>query len=142
MPPDYVVSLNATAYYANLTSETPLDTAVFYLQLSINLNIVPEMNICNVVLRFNQNQLVQRLFEFEHGQNNVYDATEDLQTIGSQGVVRTSLNLVALPAENEYPVDVDMTIRVSLLYMVSPSVYLTNDTSARGIASVVMAPGE
>ena len=99
------------------------------------------MEICNVVLRFNQNQLVQRLFEFEHGQNNVYDATDDLQTNGSQAIVRTSLNLVELPAANEYPVDVDMTITVSLLYKES-SVFLTDDTSARGIASIVMAPGE
>lgn len=134
-----MLSLNATTYYANLTSETPLDTAVFYLQLSINLNFV--MEISNVVLRFNQNQLVQRLFEFEHGQNNVYDATDDLQTNGSQAIVRTSLNLVELPAANEYPVDVDMTITVSLLYEES-SAFLTDDTSARGIASIVMAPGE
>lgn len=134
-----MLSLNATTYYANLTSETPLDTAVFYLQLSINLNFV--MEISNVVLRFNQNQLVQRLFEFEHGQNNVYDATDDLQTNGSQAIVRTSLNLVELPAANEYPVDVDMTITVSLLYEES-SAFLTDDTSARGIANIVMAPGE
>ena len=134
-----MLSLNATTYYANLTSETPLDTAAFYLQLSINLNFV--MEISNVVLRFNQNQLVQRLFEFEHGQNNVYDATDDLQTNGSQAIVRTSLNLVELPAANEYPVDVDMTITVSLLYEES-SAFLTDETSARGIASIVMAPGE
>ena len=137
---NYVLSLNATTYYANLTSETPLDTAVFYLQLSINLSIVPEMAICDVVLRFNQNQLVQRLFEFEHGDNNVYHAINDLQSNGSQTIVRTSLNLTELPAANEYPVDVDMTITVSLLYMVS-NMYFTDDTSARGIASIVMAPG-
>ena len=91
---------------------------------------------------FNQNQLVQRLFEFENGEGSSYSGLSDLQSGSDELVVETTLILVELPAADEYPVSVDMTITVTLFHKCgSATMFCANDTFARGMAQIVMFPG-
>ena len=91
---------------------------------------------------FNQNQLVQRLFEFENGEGSSYSGLSDLQIGSDELVVETALILVQLPAADKYPVSVDMTITVTLFHKCgSATMFCANDTYARGMAQIVMVPG-
>ena len=138
VPTGYVLSLNATRFYANLNSETPLNSSVFHIQLSINLQITPQAAINDVAFRFFQNQLVQSLFEFENGlERDKFEATDYIQNIDDEtGVINATIILVALPAEEDYPVNIDMTISVSLFSNI------VHSNSTKAVGDIVLAPGE
>ena len=141
VPTNYVMSLNATRFYANLSSETPLNSSVFHIQLSINLLAVSRADIIEVTFRFNQNQLVQGLFEFRDGmESNRFVATNYIQNLDDEtDVIDATINLVALI----YPIDIYLTISVSLLYTVpGPQGFETDFKSAKGVGSIVLASGE
>ena len=137
---DYILSLNATQYYANLNSETPLNTTAFHIQLSINLDLVTLSDIDELTFRFFQNQLVQDLFEFEEsGESNRFVATDYIQAANDEtGVVNAPINLVTLPEDSLYPIEIYMTVLVSLLYSTS----IASSTTAKAVGSIVLAPGE
>ena len=112
VPADYRAALNASIYYANISSDTPLNTPVFRIRLSMNANENP----LDISIRFFQTVPIQNLFEFEGSSNNILDVSSgELQTVGNDRIFDTSINLVADPdtefpdAEN-YPVQLDLTI--------------------------------
>ena len=141
VPSDYILSLNATQYYAHLNSETPINTSAFHIQLSINLSAVALSDINDIAFRFFQTQLVQELFEFENGgdSTNTLVATDLVQSAtDNTGIVDATIVLVNLPNESDYPIELDMTVSVTLLYSNTVAV----STTAKAVGSIVLAPGE
>ena len=135
------MSLNATQYYAYFNSETPINTSAFHLQLSINLSTVPLSDIDDIAFHFYQTQLVQELFEFENGDDgtNTLTATDLVQSAGDDiGIVDVKIILANLPDESDYPIELDMTISVTLLY----SSNIVVSMMAKAVGSIVLAPGE
>ena len=119
VPTDYRAALNASIYYANISSDTPLNTQIFRIRLSINANENP----LDISIRFTQTVEIQNLFDFEGGSNNkrIDISSEDLQTVGNDRIFDTSINLVADPATEfpdaeDYPVELDLIIIVALLF--------------------------
>lgn len=138
VPNDYIISLNATRYYAKLDSETPVETPAFHMELSINLDTVTVSDIDEIRFRFFQNALVQNLFEFENGtEMNIFVATDYVQSTDDEtGIVSATILLVTLPEADEYPIEIDMTLSV-LIYANS----LVNTVTAKAVGSIVLAPG-
>ena len=81
---------------------------------------------------------MQSLFEFENGlEKDKFEATDYIQNIDDEtGVINATIILVALPAEEDYPVNIDMTISVSLF----SNIVYSNSTKAVG--DIVLATGE
>ena len=139
MPADYRAALNASIYYANISSDTPLNTPVFRIRLSINTNENP----LDIFIRFFQTVQILNLFEFESGiggSNYIDISFGDLQTDGSEWVFDTSINLVADPAtefpdEDDYPVELDLTIIVALLF----DDFSTTEDSSDGLGYILRA---
>ena len=137
---DYIAILNATVYYAEISTETPMNTPVFRIRLSIN----EDRNPVDVLLRFNQNQRIQDLFEFENGENNGIEASfpSDFQLIGNEYIFDTSINFVAdqtaLDRIDSYPLELDISITLSLL-LFNLSTY---GDSAKAIGSLFLPPGK
>ena len=135
------MSLNATQYYAYFNSETPINTPAFHVQLSINLSTVPLSDIDDITFRFYQTQLVQELFDFKNGDDdtNILEATDLVESAGDDtGIVDATIVLVNLPDESDYPIELDMTISVTLLY----SDNIVESTTAKAVGSIVLAPGK
>ena len=115
---NYRVALNASIYYADISSDTPLNTPVFRIRLIINANENP----LDITMRFFQTAQIQNLFEFEGSSNNTIDISSgDLQTVGNNRIFDTSINLVAHPATEfpdaeDYPVELDLTISLVVLF--------------------------
>ena len=115
---DYKAALNASIYYANISSDTPLNTPVFRIRLSINANENP----IDISIRFFQTAQIKSLFEFEGSSNNTIDISSgDLQTVGNERIFDTSINLVADPATEfpdaeAYPVELDLTIALVVVF--------------------------
>ena len=115
---NYRAALNASIYYANISSDTPLNTPVFRIRLSINANENP----ADISIRFFQTAQIKSLFEFEGSSNNTIDISSgDLQTVGNERIFDTSINLVADPATEfpdaeAYPVELDLTIVLVVLF--------------------------
>ena len=118
VPADYRAALNASIYYANISSDTPLNTPVFRIRLSINANENP----IDISIRFFQTVQIKSLFEFEGSSNNRIDISPgELQTVGNDRIFDTSINLVALPATEfpdaeDYPVELDLTIALVVVF--------------------------
>lgn len=140
VPNDYIISLNATRYYTNLDSETPVETPAFHMELSINLGRVTLSDIDEIRFRFYQNALVQNLFEFENGTGmNTFIATDYVQSAdGETAIVNATILLVTLPEAGDYPIEIDMTL--SVLINVN-SLSLVNTITAEAVGSIVLAPG-
>lgn len=145
VPTDYIISLNATQYDVYLNSETPVNTTAFHMQLSVNTSTLPLSDIVEITFSFSQTQLVQSLFEFEHGDGeNQYVATNDIISLEADtGVVSTSIVLVTLPNDAYYPIDIDMTVSVHIIYTDgSPGGYAVKSMTVKAVGSIVLAPGK
>ena len=111
VPTGSQIALNATIYYANISSDTPLNTPVYRIRAIID----SALNQIDIVFVFGQTQQINALLEFQGGMDNTISITEsDLTTIGNMRVYDTSINLVAEPGtefmEDEYPVELDIEI--------------------------------
>ena len=141
VPADYRAVLNASIYYANISIDTPLNTPVFRIRLSINANENP----ADISIRFFQIAQIQNLFEFEGSSNNRIDISPgDLQTVGNGRIFDTSINLVAHPATQfpdaeDYPVELDLT--VSLLVLFSPD-FSVIEFNSHGLGYILQATGK
>ena len=119
VPADYRAALNASIYYADISSDTPLNTPVFRIRLSINTD---EEDPLDISIRFTQTGQIQNLLDFEGSSNNTIDISSgDLQTVGNNRIFDTSINLVAHPATEfpdaeDYPVELDLTISLVVLF--------------------------
>lgn len=138
---NYILSINATQYYVYLTSETPVNTTVFRMQLSINLD-TELSNIITISMTFSQNILVQNLFEFVNGSDNEFDATDYVQSItANTGIVKASISLVEHANDNIYPIDIAMTITALVVFTNSQGTIEATSTTAMAVGSIVLAPG-
>ena len=121
-----------------------MNTPVFRIQLSINEAEMP----VDVVLRFNQNQRIQDLFEFENGDNSAIEATfpSDFQLSDSDNeyTFDTSINFLADQTVldgidiDSYPLRLDITVTASIL-LDDLSPY---GVHAQAIGSIFLAPGK
>ena len=140
VPADYRAVLNASIYYANISSDTPLNTPVFSIRLSINANENP----VDITIRFSQTAQIQSLFEFEGSSDNRIEVSSgDLQTVGNDRIFDTSINLVADPAtvfpdEDDYPVELDLSIILVVLFDDFSTVADFSD----GLGYILRAPGK
>ena len=141
MPADYRAALNASIYYANISSDTTLNTPVFRIRLSINANENP----LDISIRFSQTVQVQNLLDFEGSSDNRIDiSSEDLQTVGNDRIFDTSINLVVDPATEfpdaeDYPVELDLTIALAVLFSSDIS---TAEANSEGLGYILQPPGE
>ena len=141
VPADYRAALNASIYYANISSDTPLNTPVFRIRLSINTNENP----IDISIRFIQTVQVQNLFEFEGSSNNTIDVLSgDLQTVGNDRIFDTSINLVAHPATEfpeaeDYPVELDLTIALVVLFIPD---FNPVEINSHGLGYILQARGK
>ena len=139
VPANYRIALNATIYYAEISTDTPLNTPVYSIRISINVNEEP----IDISVRFFQTGQINSLFEFEgNTADNRRDiSTEELQTIGNERVFDTSINLVAHPGsqfgEDDYPVDLDLTIQ----FVVFTQDFVSIQDTSEGLGSIQQAPG-
>ena len=140
VPADYRTALNASIYYANISSDTPLNTPVFRIRLSINANENP----LDISIRFFQIAQIQILFEFEGSSDNpITISPGDLQTVGNDRIFDTSINLVAHPATEfpdaeDYPVELDLTITLVLLF----SDFHAVEVNSHGRGYILQATGK
>ena len=140
VPANYRAALNASIYYANISSDTPLNTPVFRIRISIAANENP----IDLSIRFTQTLQIQSLFEFEGSSNNpITISSGDLQTVGNDRIFDTSINLVADPAtqfpdEDDYPVELDLTITVGVLF----ADFSDAEDSSDGFGYILRAPGK
>ena len=138
-----MASLNATIYHADITTDTPLNSPVFRIRITLNLDADPR----DISIRLNQNQLIQNLFEFEGGtgDDSLTILYSEFQVIGDVRVYNTSINLVENPTtefpivnDDNYPVHIDLRITFALLTIDFDAV----EESARGIGTIQLAPGK
>lgn len=135
VPTDYIALLNATLYYAEISSETLTNTPVFRIRVSINR----DENPLDVSLNFNQNSLVRNLFEFENGENDGLDVAfpSDFDVSDDEYTYDTSLNFVP-EREIESDIELDITISLSVLRGdISPYGH-----SVGAIGRIFLAPGK
>ena len=140
MPANYTAALNASIYYANISSDTPLNTPVFRIRLSIDANENP----IDISIRFFQTAIIQSLFEFEGSSDNpITISSGDLQTVGNDRIFDTSINLAADPAtefpdEDDYPVELDLTIILVVLF----DDFSTVADFSEGLGYILRTPGK
>ena len=141
VPTDYRLALNASIYYANISSDTPLNTPVFRIKLSITANENP----VDISIRFFRSVQIQSLFEFEGSSDNpITISSGDLQTLGNERIFYTSINLVAdpdtqFPDDDDYPVELHLTIALVVLF--SPD-FTTAEFISEGLGYILRAPGK
>ena len=136
VPDNYKISLNATQYYIQLTSETPLNSVVLSIQLYINLYLIPVASIMDLSIRLNQNQLVQSLLEFQDGKNDRYEVDKNnITNNDGTGVITSAIKLVELPQEDDYPVTLDLFLTVTILYN---NFFSSYSTSAMATGSITL----
>ncbi len=73
VPEDHTVLFNATAYFANISADTPLGTSIIHFQIVINTTYFQSEQL-PVVLSLTKNAQVQQIFKFENG-----DTEEEIQ---------------------------------------------------------------
>ena len=142
VPTDYIALLNATVYYADISTETPMNTPVFRIQLSISAT----ETILDVSLTFNQNQRIRDLFEFENGENNGIEPVfpNDFMELENEYIFDTSINFLANQrvldrfSIDSYPLELDIRITLSLLR----GDLSTYADSTQAIGSIFLAPGK
>ena len=138
VPADYRLALNATIYYTDISSDTPLNTPVYWIRASINIIENP----LDISIRLSQTGQINNLLEFEGGDINVINIlVSNLQTVGNEGVFDTSINLVADPAsefgEDDFPVELDLTIMFVVLFEDDALQVIS-----QGLGSIQRAPGK
>ena len=127
-PADYMASLNATTYVAEITADTPFGTPVLYFSAVIDGSA---FNLPLILLSIIENNLVERVFTFPNGQRGEQyigltpDPATNTITIESQIVYSDdprnapqgqspptlpatfgmSINLVAVDTVTQVPVD-------------------------------------
>ena len=135
-----MASLNATHYYAVITTDTPLNSSVFKIRITLNMSADP----LDISIRLNQNQLIQNLFEFEGGMDDTLTIFySEFQVIGDVRVYNTSINLVKnpiteYPNKNDYPIRIDLQITFSLFTSTFEPIVET----AKGFGTIELAPGK
>ena len=139
MPADYRLALNATVYYADIRSDTQVNSPVYRLRASVNMNEIP----IDMSITLTQTGQINNLFDFEGGSNNrIGISLSDLVTIGNERVFDTQINLVDDPAsefdEDDYPVELDIDIQFVVLFATNEALQVTS----RGLGSITEAPGE
>ena len=141
MSANYRAALNASIFYANISSDTPLNTPVFRIRLSIDANENP----LDISIRFFQTVQIENLFELEGSSNNrIVISSGDLQTVGNDRIFDTSINLVADPATEfpdaeDYPVELDLTISLVVFFSSDIS---TAEANSEGLGYILQPPGE
>ena len=137
MAPGFQIALNATIYYANISSDTPLNTPVYRIRAIINSTLY----FLDMSISLSQTQQINALLEFEGGVNDRITVTEsDLATIDEVKVFDTSINLVAEPGTDfEYPVELGIDIQLVVL----TGVEVTEQVVSSGIGYIILeAPGQ
>ena len=140
VPADYSIAMNATIYYAEISTDTPLNTPVYRIRISINVNLEP----IDISVRFFQTEQINSLFKFE-GNTTANDSRDismnELLTIGNERVFDTSINLVADPAsqfeEDDYPVELGLTIQ----FLVFTQEFMDIQDISEGLGSIKPYPG-
>ena len=136
---DFRLALNATIYYADIRSDTQVNSSVYKLRASVNVNENP----IDMSITLTQTGQINNLFDFEGGSNNrIGISLSDLVTIGNERVFDTQINLVADPAtefaEDDYPVELDIEIQYIVLFATNEALQVTS----RGLGRILKAPGE
>ena len=139
VPTDYMVALNATIYYAEISADTQLNTPVYMIRISINVNVQP----IDMSLRFFQTGQINSLFEFKD--NTTHNGRDisvvELQSVGNERVFDTSIHLVADPAsqfgEEDYPVELNIVIQLVVL----TQNFTIIQTISQGLGSIYQPPG-
>ena len=136
MTPGFQIALNATIYYANIYSDTPLNTPVYRIRAIINSTL----DLLDISISLSQTQQINALLEFEGGMNNRITIPEsDLADIDEVRVFDTSINLVAEPnTEFDYPVELDIDIQLVVLHVTG----VTDRVVSSGIGYLLEAPGQ
>ena len=131
--PGFQIALNATIYYANISSDTPLNTPVYRIRAIINSTLY-------FLDSLSQTQQINILLEFEGGVNDRITVTEsDLATIDEVKVFDTSITLVAEPGTDfEYPVELGIDIQLVVL----TGVGVIEQVVSSGIGYILEAPGQ
>ena len=139
VPTDYMVALNATIYYAEISADTQLNTPVYRIRISINVNVQP----VDISVRFFQTGRINSLFEFKdnttHNRRDI--SVVDLQSVGNDRVFDTSIHLVADPAsefgEDDYPVELNIAIHL----VVFTQDFISIQALSQGLGSIYQPPG-
>ena len=139
MSADFRLALNATVYYADINSDTEVNSAVYRLRASVNVNENPS----DMSITLTQTGQINNLFDFEGGSNNrIGISLSDLVTIGNEKVFNTTINLVDDPAtefdEDDYPVELDIEIQFVVLFATNEALQVTS----KGLGRILKAPGE
>ena len=139
MSDDFRLALNATVYYAVINSDTEVNTPVYRIRASVNVN----ENLTDMSITLTQTGQINNLFDFEGGSNNRIDISlSDLETFGNERVFDTQINLVEDPAtefdEADYPVELDIEIQFIVLFATNEALQVTS----KGLGSIQKAPGE
>ena len=111
MPSDYNIALNATAYYAKILSNHPLNTPVFRIKAIISA----DSNPASIAIVFFQTPAIQNILELEGGSfDTIFISAADLVTRGSESVYETSINLIQHPFSEfydaAYPIKFNLSI--------------------------------
>ena len=120
MPSGYVLTLNATTYYADIHSDHPLGTPVFRIRAIIRSSAIA----VDLSMSLSQTGQINSLFEFAGGTGNdrLEIPVSDFIDNGNERVYDTTINLVADPAtvfdEDDYPIDLDLDIAFIGLFIV------------------------
>lgn len=65
-----MIALNASIFYAEISADTPLNTPVYRIRISINVNVQP----VDMSMRFFQTGQINSLFEFKD--NTTYNGRD------------------------------------------------------------------
>ena len=138
VPSDYRLALNATHYYANILSNTPLNTPVYRIRAIISTNTDPT----DISITLSQTGQINEILEFEGGDNNRVSILESaLESNGNESVFDTSINLVRDPNNVDfiqYPVKLNVDIQLVILFQSGAA----TQTTSKGIGSIEEAPGK
>ena len=136
---NFRLALNATVYYADINNDTEVNTPVYRIRASININEIP----LDMVIQLSQTGQINNLFDFDGVSDDTINiALDDLVTIGNERVFDTTINLVSETGsefdDNDYPVELDIDIQFVVLFVTNEALQVTS--KARG--SIQRAQGE
>ena len=130
MSDDFRLALNATVYYADIDSDTEVNTSVYRLRVSINVNENP----IDVSFTLAQTGQIDNLFDVEGSSGGTISLNHFDTIIGNEKVFDTTINLVNDPAsvfdEDDYPVELDIDIQFIVLF--ASNVPLSRSSRGRG----------
>ena len=132
-------ALNATVYYADINNDTEVNTPVYRIRASININENP----LDMFIQLSQTGQINNLFDFDGGSDDTINiVVGDLVTIGNERIFDTTINLAAEPGsvfdDNDYPVELDIDIQFVVLFGTNEALQVTS----RGRGSIQQAQGE